>query len=538
MKHKLFVSIIILLVTILPGAAFAQTINVVAPKLVAAPVAFADATYGTAPSVYFSSDGRYLLAHTGREAKAWRMPEGELVYRFNTSMMKDDKTRGVLNYAVTGIEITADGKFIYTRGGSGQDFIMIPAYLETGELLEDGLVKDSIKNGLYQFRRGLKNIGEASIRVMNEFYGSTSPLLIKRSKDGNFDEKLGILGLTASADYPGEIIVCYRQTFCGSRSFINEHLTKSVKEVREQQFSSNRCQFYDVHASRFNPATNTAVYLGNLLKGFGGVDFRETIKVVPSPLGDVIYVTADAMKTGVAFHSFNSPDGKVLWDPSKKLQGNFSFMSFDDFGNVVFRTFNGRAVTSEVQLDALTGEVLHQYIFSAPLLQNVYNAQWNLNVAVSKTTSGDYGISMYDAVSGEHRLSVNDAEGAAAITAKTTAEINRFNAYVAANQKAMQDSWDLQIAENARYAQAAREKKIVDDAAHATAYKPCPLCSGTGVWVNSGVAKAYRKTSYSEGRALDGSRTTIKSTESSTGGYWEQRGPCLKCHGRGEVRRN
>lgn len=529
----------------------AQQTTVVSPKLVAAPVAFAKLGNGTqwdgGPVISFSEDGQYLLGFTTREAKAWLMPEGELVYRFNTSMQKEDKSRGVLNYMVTGIKITPDGKYIYASGGSGQDFMMMPADLATGELLPDGLIKDSLKKGTYQLRRGIRNSTDVSMQVMKALWGRSSALMIKRDKDGDFDDNLTIYGIVSSVAHPGELIICYTQSFCGSRSFIKDRLTESVKQIRSKQNNSNGCQFFDVHVARYNPATNTSVYLGNALKGAGWVDFMDTDLILsPSPIDDIVYVSGLKIKDNMpayltgpvgknSFASFNTVDGKVLWEPATKLKGDFVFSGFNEFGNAVFKTVSSNLINSEVVFEPLTGNMLSTRTFLSPKPKVYYNAKWNINVAVGKTASGDWGVSIYSADNGEYMLAVADQKGSTEITAKTQAELDRFYAAIAANRKAMQEAYDRRLAEDARAASAYQEKLSRDAAYQAANFRSCPLCKGTGVWVVSGVAKAYRKTSYSEGRALDGSRTTIKSTESSTGGYWEQRGACLKCGGRGVV---
>ncbi|MGF2411720.1 MAG: hypothetical protein ACQUYJ_05295 [Ferruginibacter sp.] len=553
MKYLFSVLSIIFLLTAATLKGNAQQTTVVSPKLVAAPVAFAKLGNGiqwdAGPTISFSEDGQYLLGFTQREAKAWLMPEGELVYRFNTSMQKEDKSRGVLNYAVTGIKITPDGKYIYASGGSGQDFMMMPADLATGELLPDGLIKDSLKKGTYQLRRGIRNNADVSMQVMQSFWGQSSPLMIKRDKDGDFNDQLIIYGMVSSVAHPGELIICYTQSFCGSRSFIKNRLTESVKEIRSKQYNSNRCQFFDAHVARYNPATNTSVYLGNALKGAGGVDFMDHQLILsPSPVDDIVYVSGlkskdnkPAYTTGPvgkpSFASFNTLDGKVLWEPATKLKGNFVFNGFNEFGNAVFKTVTDNTINSEVVFEPLTGNVLSTRTFLSPKPKVYYNAKWNINVAVTKTASEDWGVSIYNAGNGEYMLAVADQKGATEITAKTQGEMDRYYAFLAANRKALQEAYDRRLAEDARAAVAYQEKLSRDAAYHAAHFKTCPLCNGTGVWVVSGVAKAYRKSTYSEGRALDGSRTTIKSTESSTGGYWEQRSACLKCSGRGVVAR-
>lgn len=519
----------------------AQTTKTVTPKIVPAPAAFASSigAWNPEPTVLFTKDGQYVLGFTEREAKAWRMPEGKLVYRFNTGMVKDDPKRGVLNYGVSDLLITADRKYIYAKGSQGRDFVMLPMDLETGKLLANGPLKDSLKSGEYQLKQGIRSSNEATFGILERFYSpKTSPLIINREKATSFEEGLTILGITSSPRYPGELIICFKQSFCGSRNFINKHLKESVKDVRKEQYRSNGCSFEDVHAARFNPTDKTATYLGNILKGYIGVDYGYNISALPSPTGDVVLLSGTDLVKHEPFQSMNTFDGTVLWKPSDVIKGKNRFKGFNDFGFAVFTVYDGDFTTEELTFDALTGKLISKSIFSPPLPKNyIYNSQWNVNVVINKLEDGSHSLGVYDASSGNPLLSLTDEAGAKQYASTIKSAYNSWEANTAAAQKAMQDSWDRQLAGFARESQELKAKNAKDEATHAANFKPCPQCNGTGVWITSGVAKAYSKTSYSEGRALDGSRTTIKSTESSSGGAWEHRAACLKCFGRGEIHR-
>jgi len=545
LKRKLLVAVSIG-TFLLHGAA--QTITqVAAPKLISVPVTFAKGLAGwdPGPKVSFSADGQYLMAYTELEAKVWRMPEGALIYRFNTALMKDDPNRGLLNYMACGIHITSDEKYLYTHGGTGQDYGLMPMDIETGQLLANGRIKDSLRNGSYQYRRELINSNEASVKMREKF----KSLKIVGAQDFNMDDNISVYSMIPSADYPGEVIVAFWRSFTGNKNFIKEHMTQSVKQVRAAMKSRGNEKFIDIHAARYNPKTNTAVYLGNMMKGVVNADvFEREFYLFLSPIDDIACIQGvkslkkTAYDMGIvgspSFTTVNSYSGNVLWDPATTLRGQFSFDGFNDFGFPVFKVLNEELVASKFVFEPGTGKVLHRYTFSTALPKRyVHNLQWNAVVAVEQLADKSWTLALYDGTTGKHLLSFPDEQASLNVAAAKDAEIKRHNDYVNAAQKAMHDSWDRQMAENAAASLAFQQQKAREAADHAANYKPCPLCKGTGVWVNTGVAKAYRKTSYSEGRALDGSRTTIKHTESSTGGYWEQRGPCLKCSGRGEVRR-
>ncbi len=520
----------------------AQTTTVVAPIPVPAPVAFAPGVipgrWNPAPTVYFTPDGEYVLGYTELEAKVWHMPEGELVYRFNPSMMHDDKTRGVLNYSVRDVLLTPDGRYVYTKGGRG-DEILIPVDLQNGEIVENGLVRDSIRNGEYQLKHGIKDIRQAALGIYKKLlYPKTSPLLIKRKSATSFGEGLTMLGLTSSHDFPGEIVVCFSQSFCGTDKFIKQYVKENVKDVRKEQNRSNGCHYYDFHAARFNPASNTAVYLGNILKGFAGIDYNSDVTAIPSPVDDIIFISGYDIKTKQNFQTINTYDGTVLWKPSDVIKGTNTFVGFNDFGFAVFKVLNGNATVAELTYNAVTGKLISQNNFSPALPKNhIYNADWNVQVVINELADRSFSLAIYDARTGKHLTSLTDDAGAKQFA---TAYGNAYRAWetnIAAAQKAMQDSWDRQKAQFALASQQLNAQKAREDATHSAKYKTCPLCKGTGLWITSGVARAYSKTTFSEGRALDGSRTTIRSTESGKGGYWEHRSACLKCFGKGEILR-
>ena len=529
-------------------SSYAQTITqVAAPQLIDVPITFAKGfnDWTGVPQVSFSLDGQYLMANTEQEAKVWGMPEGELIYRFNIAMMKDDPKRGLMNYRAGTPTITVDGKYLYTDGGNGQDYGLMPMVMETGELLENGPVKDSLRNGSYQFRREIISSHEAKLKMLQQFRS----LKIVGAQDFSSDDGLSVQSMVPSSAYPGEVIVAFQRSFKGTNSFIKENMNQSVKEVRADMKSRGQERFVDVHAARYNPKTNTAVYMGNMMKGIINADvFEGEFQLFLSSIDDIAYIQGVKSLKKTAYNggrvgspyftSINSNDGKVLWDPSTTLQDQFIFDGFNDFGFPVFKALNNYFVTSKFVFEPFTGKVFQRYSFSAPLPEKyVHNIQWNVVVAVEQRADKNWTVALYDGKTGKHLLSLSDEQAALNMATATATEAKRHDDYINAYQKAMRESWDRQLEEQAAASQALQQKKAEDDATHAANYKPCPECKGTGVWVNSGVAKAYRKTTYSEGRALDGSRTTIKSTESSTGGYWEQRSPCLKCNGRGEVRR-
>lgn len=531
-------------VAVTPAAA--QTTQIVKPQLINVPVSFGKDLheFSNGPKVSFSADGQYLMANTDLEAKVWHMPDGELVYRFNTAMMTDDPTRRILNYRAGPPVITSDGKYLFTNS-TGQDFGMMPVALETGELVGNGQVKDSLRNGTYQYRRELLGSRAERDKMLSQFRS----LKISGHDDFSDDDKLSIHSMVASATYPGEIIVAFWRSFAGSRGFINDNLKESVKEVRAKQKRSSQNVFRDIHVARYKPATNTSVYLGNVLKGAFNMNlFPEEFFLALSPVDDIVYVQGIKSPEKLAysrgrvgsptFASINSYSGAVLWEPSTTIKNQFSFDGYNDFGFPVFKEIDNYEVLSKTVFEPNTGKVVHKYAFSAPLHRSyVHNIQWNAVVATEQLSDKSWSIALYDGSTGKHLLSFPDEQASRNSAAASDAEIKRINDYNTAAQKAMHDHWDRQAAQWAREAVAEQQKKAADAITHAANFKPCPSCKGTGVWVNSGVAKAYRRVSYSEGRSLSGSRTTIESVESSSGGYWEQRSACLQCWGKGEIRK-
>ncbi len=541
--------LLFVLLALLPAFAPAQTVTpVAAPQLIPVPTTFGKGLNNSdgGPQVSFSADGQYLMANTQTEAKVWHLPDGEMIYRFNIALMVgEDPKRQLLNYRAGPPVITTDGKYLYTYGGTGQDYGMMPMEMETGTMLRKGLTRDSIRNGSYQYARELINSHEAKIKMLQQFHR----LKINGADDFEDEDALNVQSMVASTAYPGQVIVAFWRGFAGSKSFITSNLKESVKQVREVQKRSTANRFYELHAARYNPATNTPVYMGKVLNRIVALDvFNRDFYAALSPVDDIAYLQYTSSPQRKAFSlgpvgsptvaTINDLNGTPLWVPSATGAGALAFKGFDAFGFPFFDEMKDDKVLSRQVFEPLTGKLLYKYLFSAALSPRYrYNLQWNVVVAVEQLEDKNWTVALYDGTTGKHLLSLPDEQEARNASAATDAENKRQNDYVNAYQKAMRESWDRQQAQYAREAREEQEKKRVDAIAHAKIFRPCDLCSGTGVWVQSGYVNASRKTSYSKGRSSDGSRATIVTTVSNPGGRWEQRGPCLRCNGRGEVRR-
>ena len=73
-----------------------------------------------------------MIGSTLGEAKVWKLPEGSLVYRFNTGNLPGDKL-GIDSNKVRGFFITADGNYVYRSSGRSYNGLFPHADNETSD---------------------------------------------------------------------------------------------------------------------------------------------------------------------------------------------------------------------------------------------------------------------------------------------------------------------------------------------------------------------------------------------------------------------
>ena len=170
-----------------------RSIQVAPPKESAPlPVAFAGEKI-SGFGMDISEDGQYLLAHSLREAKVWKLPEGELIYRYQAGSSKGDKN-GVYSqrFSYQPLVITHDGKYVFVSANGGPQALEA-AELLTGELVPDGLLLDSLKAGKYK-----------QAPALLRFAVKTDALPVPRDfNNGGREEPASVSGIAQDIQHPG-----------------------------------------------------------------------------------------------------------------------------------------------------------------------------------------------------------------------------------------------------------------------------------------------------------------------------------------------
>ncbi len=525
---KNLISAMLLLLSL---SAYSQEIIQIAPPVVSPlPGAFAYfANSGISFSI--SEDGQYVMASTVREGKAWKLPTGELVYRFQTGQAGSGHS--VFSQRVEGIYMTDDGKFIYPSLNSNKDASFTVFDVEAGKIIGKNPLVDSIQLETYQKRISLVKVPANDDLI--------SVLGVKRDFDnGGRIEGVKIISRTADLSHPGETIILYKQEYCGSKAWIKSVepiIHYSVKELRAKQKKNNHCQYYDTHIARYNPATGKAVYIGNLLKGVEQIDYSVP-SIAVSPYGDLIH------RFGRDYHAAYSLEGRELW----RVEDNSGkeFMKFDNSGNIVLREQEDASNVSINTYNKLDGKIITSYKFPAgsqkytsdyPKLKLI--EQWGMYAIIDQKGENSMTIGLYNINDGKFVVALTDQEGAERYSKQYNKSLDDYNAQTQANIKANQDAWDNYIKREAVRAEEIRKKVIAESAEHAKYFMTCPKCNGIGYFSKSGYSPGSSKTTEGTVRnTITGEISTRVTTTTTTGGAYTDYEVCHYCKGRREVSRH
>lgn len=543
MRSTMAIRFIVLLLSVYASGAMAQTINIAQPEQVKVPVALANTGEG-APTFFTTPDGKYAVAYTRREAKAWRLPDGELVYRYQAGMDDPRPGKNYYDKFVNRVTITADSKIIYVSGRSWAEEVIVAADLETGELLMDGMLLDSLKSGAYQMKRSVGSFDEIEWNyraVLTDPW--SSPLKIKR--DYKMIDKPGREGVTLKSivpakQYPGEVIICYKQSYCREGKWLGEAADKTnttIREIEKLRTKDNTCLFMDAHAARVNLTTQTVTYLGAVPKGVQGVDYGYIHEIHPSPYGDVVGIVFNGAYDTIRFYSM---DGVELWRTPK--ESAYSFTKYDDEGNVVLREKASDGSQYISSRKPLTGVLISRYQLPAENSNRYFLEQWGMLANISQGSDNNYTLTLHDAFNGKMLLALTDDIAAAQFA-------NGYKAVVAKAEKERQERirlqeqqrvyWEEERRRQRDRASAEESKYYVNNKTaatqHTSNYKQCPACGGTG--------GEYVQDTYTQSTVTTlwgGPRVGAAGYQKTTKTYntpYKKFVQCNKCWGKGEVKK-
>jgi hypothetical protein len=529
MQNKNFMVALSTLLSFLNFVANAQEVITVAPPIrQQIPAAFARERE---EPVYFriTDDGQYALASTVREAKAWKMPTGELVYSFQSGSLPGDRN-GVYSQQLKNIFVTQDSKYMYPTEYPWKGRALTAISLPSGKTVPDGPLLDSLKNGNYE-----KKFDKSEYPDYKE---QDAIFAIKRDfNNGGKAEGIKTIGKVSDLSHPGETIVYFKQQYCGSKDWIKSSTNYKVSELRDLQKKNNHCQFYDNHMARYNPATKKAVYIGKLLEGVEKIEYSRISEATVSPFGEVVHFFI-SKKYPIGGDTFFSLEGKELWNLDfENNEGEWK--GFDNNGNAIFTKLssNGQVVMSVHE--PLTGVVIKNYELPVDFPKLKLIPQWNMYADVQRTDDVTYSIGIHDMKTGKLIIALSDKVGTDAFSKRYNAEANALQAQMQANIRANQESWDNHIRQESERAAEQREKAIAAATEHAKHFMTCPKCKGVGYFGESGYSTGSTKTT--DGGTVRNTitgeisnRTTTTTTAAGTySNYWA----CSQCQGRREVPR-
>ncbi|MEJ7625604.1 MAG: hypothetical protein WKF35_01985 [Ferruginibacter sp.] len=505
-----------------------RIINGAAPVTVNMPGAFA--ATGRYPSVELeiSRSGKLAIATTPNEAKVWKLPGGELLYRFQKPASADERGE-VITYGSISLYLTSDEKYLYPHTKTEV------ANMETGELLADGALRDSILSGNYEMWRGnYRNLTPFPPALWTKlFTAGSSPLSAKRDyTPPGFDERIGPIIYEADPFEKDVLQIIYRQEYCGSKDWIKNTLKKDVSEFRARLKKNNNSTYYDYHWASYNVATGKVLYFGRLMDSastripgaFAGVQSASI-----SPFGDV------AVAECFGHYRIFAPNGRMLW---RTPDNTYTFDHFDALGNIVMRRSavgNGNAAIS-VHAPA-SGEAIATYNIPGNGLKNTIGLveQWGMISNISKNEDGIFAISFHNPETGALMISLTDDAAARAFAAKYHKDAAAFVAAYAARQEAARIYWAEESRRQAAAYAAAYAKQVEQAKAYTGNTKitnACKRCSGTGWEMSKGFM--YNKTTREYSSGAGSNSTNYRVTSTPVYSNYETRAICSACGGKGK----
>ena len=494
-----------------------KTIVVAQPVVTNVPAAFGGVVNDADVKLSVTNDGRFALAYTDHEAKAWKLPEGELIYRYQNAK---DRIKGMF--------LTTDGRYLYTTSKREA------ADAETGELLQDGILRDSIVDGTYNIQRDGLTLKTMPLELQSSLSKSgSSPLWVKRPDYDNkdYNEYITLRAMAPDEARPGNYLMVYSQQFYGSRKWIEENLKTSFKETRQTQKEGGANQ-RDFHIASYSAATGKAEYLGKLMDGVEYINYGGVDKINISATDNIVLVSL--YKDSVTYHAYSST-GKPLWTtPYIYYNGD---LHFDQNGNMVTREQNKNTEEAIAVRNTETGILLTRYLLPGTPYQMQLIPAWGMMAMVSKTKDGNLAITLHNAETGEQMITLTDNDAAAYFATKYKADAAARLAKEEALAARRSAYWAEVNRLNAEAERAAFIKNAAAAADHAKNWQICPKCNGKGYFTNYGYSSGSSKTFQTKRRnEYTGDESLHWETETKPGGSYSTTVTCSRCHGNREVR--
>lgn len=544
MKFHLYptikVRIVLLLLANYSFAAGQSIFKMSAPKEGHIPAAFSRRG-GSEVHFKMAQNNQYILAHTDKEAKVWKMPEGILVYRHQM----DQNLGSVAWSVIKSVNITSDGKYVYTSGGTQSDLVLFAASLETGMELQNGPVLDSLKAGTYQMVRGVRSKDEVPPAMFANLQNTPSLILPPRPykyDDLGGTEGIEFLVVVQDKTTPGAFLIVSEWEYCQGGKWLQAATKKmgdDFKEYRKMQKKKWNCQLKDYHISRYFPATGSGEYIGKIIPGVEQVDYTRIESVYPSPFGDVVVVRFQGADS-LAIYSVR---GVPLW--STPTGEKWKFDHWDDQGNLMIRILGEGlkyhySPTNTFSLRRpFTGALIKEYQLAKPAIFCEIIDEWGMLVDI-QYSEDDFTIGLYSIEDGRRMIALTDAEGAAKFSKayQNEAEVikRQYEANVAANERAYVTMQEAH--RQARLASYAAEKeKLAANAAasaeHAKYFEKCSKCAGTGGEYVEDFYITYSSTLLGESKFY----TTSQVNATKHISPYKKFQSCTRCWGKGEIRR-
>ncbi len=509
-----------------------------------------------------SADGEYLMAGTNKEVRCWKMPEGELIYRYQAGRERKGETFSI-NSAV--MNCTVVNSFAFIRNSThlriqgtscGKAFMEIAA-LPDGELIKSGTVYSTAATAVPD--NSTSNMTREAINQMAVFPSTLSSPVAKDcyKKQAN---SVYIYNTLAHPDEAGKQMIVYGEQFDCPEEHYKSRMQK--EEYKSQVLWKDKPGYSPSHFKMYLGWVNIdggeakrTVQLGTDYWHAGSLDY---FKGYLAPNGENAVITGTRLK-GMnlpnAIYAFDKT-GKALWQTP--ATADYEFFRFATYNNVwaIETGINEQSgKKAYVQFEMETGREIDRLYYPREHASHAFIPAWKL-VALARNSE----LANAEKTS---IISVHNAGNGGLVAVFTDPEaVNAFAGIYNKEQQRMKKEDEDREREKQRWAEqqrqwnlAAKERKRQADAAaaakYATEYQPnadtrttaastedkvwktCPLCGGSG-------GEKRTRTTYSGAprqvyNGFGGKTTFIdKSKPLYTDTKFEQ---CTRCWGKGKVKR-
>lgn len=523
---KKFISVAILLAGAFETSSAQKIINIPMPVVGNVPSAIAATGDGSVADISIHRNGTLAVATGDNELKVWTLPEGTLIYRFQRPLSGDPSNQR-RDYGELRLVFTGDEKYMFAYLSKEV------AETESGELLPEGALLDSVLNYTYDARRGyyanvqkIPNGLEKKLRDMK-----ASPLAVKRDySNWASDESIELIAVQRNPFDNNVLNLIYTQSHCGDNEWIRKTLKKEVKYVREQQKKDGKCEYYDTYWATYNLITGKAQILGRFSDSTvtDESNYYQPFSAKISPFGDVAVIRFAGPE------ALYSPNGRLLWKGALNEDVNFKY--FDGVGNVVLmrEATRGGKVTISVH-DAVSGNSIVEYRLPGNLrkMKMRFVEQMGLFSYISKVADGNFTVTFHEPETGKMLFSLTDDEATEAFALKYATDAVMFAAQNEARQQAQQRSQQEAYLQSVADHNRAYNRDVAErnGSRTTTNTNACATCNGSGWEMTKGYL--YNKTTREYSSGAGSGTVNYRVTSTPVYSNYESRQICSVCGGRG-----